>query len=124
MKIRFSLQMIGDRLFVVDIVKAAKMHAQMYKSPVYLYEFGYRGTHSLSEYFSKSNEDYGEKVTGGKKKKTILLRSLSLFFSGASHADDTAYALRNVYVNVEDSESDKSLVPIVVEIWTSFALTG
>lgn len=54
--------MIGDRLFVVDIVKAAKMHAELYKSPVYLYEFGYRGMHSLSEYFSKSTEDYGEKI--------------------------------------------------------------
>jgi len=53
--------MISDRLFVVDIVKAAKMHSQLYKSPVYLYQFGYRGSHSLSEYFSKSNENYGNK---------------------------------------------------------------
>lgn len=53
--------MISDRLFVVDIIKAAKLHSQLYKSPVYLYQFGYRGSHSLSEYFSKSNENYGNK---------------------------------------------------------------
>lgn len=52
--------MIGDRLFVVDIVKSAKIHAQLYKSPVYLYQFGYRGKHSLSELFSHSTENYGE----------------------------------------------------------------
>jgi len=51
--------MISDRLFVVDIIKAAKMHAQLYKSPVYLYQFGYRGKHSLSEHFAQSNENYG-----------------------------------------------------------------
>ncbi|XP_060833735.1 venom carboxylesterase-6-like [Rhopalosiphum padi] len=95
------IQMISDRLFVVDIIKAAKIHAHLYKSPVYLYQFGYRGRHSLSEHFSKSNENYG-----------------------ASHADDTGYALRNVYANVEDSELDKSLVPIIVDIWTSFAFKG
>jgi len=35
-----------------------------------------------------------------------------------------AYALKNAIVNVEDSESDKSLVPIIVDIWTSFAFEG
>jgi len=54
--------MISDRLFVVDIIKAVKMHAQLYKSPVYLYQFGYRGSHSLSEYFSQSNENYGNNI--------------------------------------------------------------
>uniref|UniRef100_A0A2S2Q259 Carboxylic ester hydrolase n=1 Tax=Sipha flava TaxID=143950 RepID=A0A2S2Q259_9HEMI len=95
------IEMISDRLFIVDIVKAARMQAQLYKSPVYLYQFAYRGKHSLSEYFAKTDEDFG-----------------------ASHADDTAYALRNVYGNVEDSELDKSLVSTVVNVWTSFAFTG
>lgn len=53
--------MLSDRLFVVDILKAAKLYAQVYTSPVYVYEFGYRGKHSLSEVFSKSNENYGKK---------------------------------------------------------------
>lgn len=44
--------------------------------------------------------------------------------TGASHADDTAYVLRNVYGNVEDSELDKSLVSTMVNVWTSFAFTG
>lgn len=54
--------MIGDRLFVVDIFKSAKMYAKMYKSPVYLYQFGYRGNHSLSELFANSNENYGKQI--------------------------------------------------------------
>lgn len=53
--------MISDRLFVVGIVKAAKMYARLYKSPVYMYQFGYRGRHSLTEMFSKSNENYGNR---------------------------------------------------------------
>lgn len=52
--------MISDRLFVTGIVKAAQMHARLYTSPVYLYQFGYRGRHSLSELFAKSNENYGD----------------------------------------------------------------
>lgn len=52
--------MIGDRLFVVDVVKSARLQAQTYKSPVYLYQFGYRGNHSLSEVFAKSNQNFGE----------------------------------------------------------------
>jgi len=52
--------MISDRLFVTGIVKAVQMHARLYKSPVYLYQFGYRGRHSLSELFAKSNENYGD----------------------------------------------------------------
>jgi len=52
--------MIGDRLFVVDIIKAAKLHAQIYNSSVYLYQFGYRGSHSFSEHFARSNENYGK----------------------------------------------------------------
>lgn len=52
--------MISDRLFVVDIVKAARIQAQLYKSPVYLYQFAYRGKHSLSELFAKTDEDFGE----------------------------------------------------------------
>ncbi|XP_050428947.1 venom carboxylesterase-6-like [Adelges cooleyi] len=95
------IQMIGDRLFVVDIVKAAQIQAQVGTSPVYMYQFAYRGRHSLSELFSHSTENYG-----------------------ASHADDTAYALRTKIINVEESEEDRSLVPIMVEIWTSFTKTG
>ncbi|XP_050548710.1 esterase E4-like [Daktulosphaira vitifoliae] len=95
------IKMIGDRLFVADIVKAARIQAQSVSSPVYMYQFGYRGHHSLTEIFAKSTENYG-----------------------ASHADDTAYALRNIYTNVEDTEQDKSLVPTMVEIWTSFAING
>lgn len=52
--------MISDRLFVVDIVKATKIYAQTYESPVYTYQFGYRGRHSLSEFFAKSDENFGK----------------------------------------------------------------
>jgi len=117
--------MISDRLFVVDIIKAAKIHAHLYKSPVYLYQFGYRGRHSLSEHFSKSNENYGNKNILNHILLFIqIIQYIRIVFLGASHADDTGYALRNVYANVEDSELDKSLVPIIVDIWTSFAFKG
>jgi hypothetical protein len=44
----------------VDIERAARMHAAVYKAPVYFYVFGYRGKHSLSEYFCGEQTNYGE----------------------------------------------------------------
>lgn len=51
-----------------------------------------------------------------------LLNNLKIL--GVSHADDTAYALKNEYINVLESESDKSMVSFMVDIWASFVFTG
>jgi hypothetical protein len=51
--------MAGDRHFVVEIERAARIQAAVNSAPVYVYQFGYRGKHSLSEFLSGTNTDFG-----------------------------------------------------------------
>lgn len=53
--------MVGDRLFVVDVERAARLQAAANTAPVYFYRFAYRGKHSYSELMSwGSEENFGE----------------------------------------------------------------
>jgi len=51
--------MAGDRQFVVKMEQAARIQAAVNSTPVYVYQFGYRGKHSLSEFVSGTNTDFG-----------------------------------------------------------------
>jgi carboxylesterase type B len=51
--------MIGDRHFVVEAERAARLQAAVNSAPVYFYQFGYRGKHSVSEAMSGENTDFG-----------------------------------------------------------------
>jgi hypothetical protein len=51
--------MAGDRHFVVEMERAARIQAAVNSAPVYVYQFGYRGKHSLSEAISRTNIDFG-----------------------------------------------------------------
>jgi hypothetical protein len=44
--------MLSDRLFKEPVARAAKHLASINTSPVYFYEFGYRGKYSLSDKYS------------------------------------------------------------------------
>lgn len=50
---------LGDRTFVIDAEKAARMQAKVNKSPVWFFYFSYRGAHSLSEVATRTNVNYG-----------------------------------------------------------------
>ena len=52
--------MVGDRIFVVDGVRSARLQASVSTAPIYFYRFAYRGRHSLSEDFSGKDIDLGE----------------------------------------------------------------
>jgi carboxylesterase type B len=52
-------QMTGDRHFVVAAEQAARLQAAVNSAPVYFYQFGYRGKHSLSELMSRTNINFG-----------------------------------------------------------------
>lgn len=56
------IQMIGDRLFVADSVKAAFEQAKANKKPVWYYYFTYRGAHSYSEGLSLTTKDLGKSI--------------------------------------------------------------
>nr|AWW17128.1 carboxylesterase E13 [Subpsaltria yangi]AWW17130.1 carboxylesterase E15 [Subpsaltria yangi] len=96
------IQMVGDRLFVVDVERAARLQAAANTAPVYFYRFAYRGKHSYSELMSWGSEEN----------------------FGVSHGDDTGYILGNFYMNPDETEEDKQMTQKMLDIWTSFAKTG
>ncbi|KAE9536014.1 hypothetical protein AGLY_007915 [Aphis glycines] len=97
------VEMLSDRLFKEPVARAAKHLASINTSPVYFYEFGYRGKYSLSDKYSK---------TGPSQE------------FGVSHGDDTMYVIKTEYGDPHDNVEDAKLIPIMVKIWSSFAKTG
>lgn len=51
--------MAGDRHFVVEMERAARIQAAVNSAPVYVYLFGYRGKNSLSELMTGTSTDFG-----------------------------------------------------------------
>jgi bile salt-stimulated lipase len=51
--------MVGDRLFVVDSEKVARMQAKANKSPVWYYYYSYRAAQSMSDVMSGTKENFG-----------------------------------------------------------------
>lgn len=95
--------MIGDRLFVVDAEKAARMQAGVNKSPVYFYYYSYRGAFSTSEYLSHKVENVG-----------------------VCHADDVMYVLSpgaDWYSRYLDNKNDEDMSEMLLDMWTNFAKT-
>jgi carboxylesterase type B len=97
------IEMTSDRMFKEPVARAAKQLASKNKSPVYFYEFGYRGKYSLSDKYSKTGNSEG---------------------LGVSHGDDTMYVIKTLYGNPHDNVEDAKLIPIMVNMWLSFAKTG
>ena len=58
--IKAIVQMVGDRIFVVDEQKAAIMQAKANKSPVWFYLYSYRASDSLSDALSGTKRDFGK----------------------------------------------------------------
>lgn len=96
--------MIGDRLFVVDAEKAARLQAKVNKSPVYFYVFSYRGGFSTSEFLAHSTVNVG-----------------------VCHADDVMYVLSpdpSWYQKYLETEDDNRMAELLLDFWTEFAKTG
>lgn len=61
------IQIVGDRIFVVDGVKAAKLMAKNNRSPVWYYYFTYRGANSASDAMSRTNQNFGRSFKARRK---------------------------------------------------------
>lgn len=94
------VQMVGDRLFVAEVERAAKLQVAVNSAPIYFYQFGYRGKLSFTNIVSGTNTNFG-----------------------SSHADDLAYVLDTSYSSTE-TQQDKDMSRLLVDIWESFAKTG
>lgn len=94
------LQLLTDRLFKAGIRKSLRLQAAEMTSPVYMYDYTYRGAHSKSESWSGSTKNFG-----------------------ASHGDDTGMVL---YLNMDTAsrEDDREMQDLMINLVTSFAKTG
>ncbi|KAL6255043.1 hypothetical protein P5V15_013376 [Pogonomyrmex californicus] len=95
------IQMAGDRFFVVDGEKAARMQAKVNKNPVWFYYFSYRGAQSLSNAMSGTTENYG-----------------------VSHGDDLVYILDTAWVDPTTTQKDRDMQNILLDFLASFATEG
>ncbi|XP_003247261.1 esterase E4 isoform X1 [Acyrthosiphon pisum] len=97
------VKMLTDRLYQEPVARAARYSASINTSPIYFYEFGYRGKYSLSDKYSTSGSSQG---------------------MGVSHGDDTMYVVKTRYGNPHDNVEDAKLIPVMVNMWSSFVKTG
>ncbi|XP_023247822.1 venom carboxylesterase-6-like, partial [Copidosoma floridanum] len=98
---RSVTKMVGDRLFVVDAEKAARMQAKANKSPVWFYYYSYRAAQSLSNALSGTEQDLG-----------------------VCHADDAYLVIENHRVVPTTTESDRAMQADLTRLWVSFAENG
>ncbi|XP_066996622.2 venom carboxylesterase-6 [Anabrus simplex] len=94
-------QMAGDRIFVYDIERAARLMAKANTSPVYFYKFSYRGKDSQSNFMSRTDVNLG-----------------------VSHADDTAYILDMKFSNTQQTQEDRDMTKLMVDMCINFAKNG
>ncbi|XP_050548741.1 esterase E4-like [Daktulosphaira vitifoliae] len=97
------VQMLSDRMFKEPVVRFSKHLASKNTSPVYFYEFAYRGRDSLSNKYTKSGTSQG---------------------LGVAHGDDTMYIIQTKYGRPHEVIEDAKLIPIMVNVWSSFIKTG
>ncbi|XKL63065.1 hypothetical protein PGB90_005429 [Kerria lacca] len=99
--IKEIIQLLGDRAFYNDIVRAIKLHSIAVSENVFCYKFNYRGKYSMSNYISGNNIDYG-----------------------TSHADDLIYIAKFLPLNAEEIELDAAMVNVMTNIFGNFIKTG
>ncbi|XP_063991353.1 uncharacterized protein LOC135169897 [Diachasmimorpha longicaudata] len=97
------VNMISDSVFKFASVTAAKLHRRGARSPVYYYQFSYRGTLSYSA-FADPTRDYG-----------------------VSHADELLYLFpvhEVLFPNRPMSQRDFQMVDVMTTMYTNFARFG
>ena len=97
---RDFVPILSERLFVNDIQKAARLHASAISSPVYSYNFAYRGKYSWFVYKSEDGEDFG-----------------------AAHGDDLPYIFKLKALDTTTTQSDRKMINLFVDLLTSYAQT-
>ena len=90
----------GDSEFVYPAAILPVKMVNDGKSPVYLYLFGYRGKTS----YLTLDYDIEDNI-------------------GVTHADDLLYLFSGVHSQFV-SETDKKVIDLMVDFWTSFAING
>lgn len=91
------IQMLTDRIFLVDNERAARLHAAANSEETYFYYYSYQSANSKQNQRTKSKISYG-----------------------TSHGDDTIMVL-STDIDITSTESDKAMSQLLQGMWTSFA---
>jgi len=92
----------GDMWFVADILRAAKLHAALSPTPVYLYQFSFDG-----------ELGFMKRIIGACR------------FPGVCHADELGYLIFSPHLDVElEGTPEETVRSQLVRMWTNFAKTG
>ncbi|XP_046425204.1 venom carboxylesterase-6-like [Neodiprion fabricii] len=97
------VQLLTDRLFVADSIRAARLQARGNQTPVRFYYFTYRGVHSLSELLTSNTQNFG-----------------------VSHSDDVAYVFdaASGLFNSSTTPEDRNIRNLLINLWVSYATKG
>ncbi|KAL7294020.1 hypothetical protein TKK_0012590 [Trichogramma kaykai] len=99
--VKSLIQLVGDRLFVIDAEKAARMQAKSNKSPVWFYYYRYRAAQSLSDTMSGTTRNFG-----------------------VSHGDDAYLVIEQSYIDPTMKPSDREMQKDLINLWLSVTKKG
>ncbi|KAF5281265.1 hypothetical protein FQA39_LY05151 [Lamprigera yunnana] len=100
------VDLYSDRSFIYGAYQSALMQAWKGNSPVWFYNFEYRGAHSYEKHFASTTEKID-------------------FDWGVSHCDDLLYLFtsKKLFTPLE-LFNDYRMSKIMIELWTNFAIYG
>ncbi|XP_014477483.1 PREDICTED: venom carboxylesterase-6-like [Dinoponera quadriceps] len=95
------VEMAGDRFFIYDSEKAARMQAEVNQNPVWYYRYSYRGANSLTRILSNSDKNYG-----------------------VCHGDDAFTIILTPWITALTTQDDINMQKHLIDIWISFVTNG
>ncbi|KAF5277750.1 hypothetical protein FQR65_LT03730 [Abscondita terminalis] len=100
------INLYSDRAFTYGSYQSALLHAWRGHSPVWFYNFAYKGEYSYENHFAATQETIN-------------------FNWGVSHCDDLLYLFpsKKLFKPLE-SANDIRMSKIMVQMWTNFAING
>ncbi|CAH0557021.1 unnamed protein product [Brassicogethes aeneus] len=104
--IKGLIDLYTDRSFAYGSYQTAMLHSAMGHSPIWHYNFNYKGQYTFGDLFAATNETVN-------------------FDWGVSHCDELLYIFRSpaLFPDITDP-TDSTMIDIMTEFWTNFAITG
>lgn len=100
------IDIYSDRSFIYGTYQSVLMHAWRGHSPVWFYNFAYRGEYSYEDHFAATQETIN-------------------FNWGVSHCDDLLYLFPSKkFFKPLKAANDIRMSKIMVQMWTNFAING
>lgn len=129
----FDSQLLANALVHFPVQRAASLLSNYSSSPVYFYEFVYKGRYSR-HVWKDTRKPKGKIILYVKKKTSFNIKQLLLsqFLGGVAHGDDLLYLFDTSYDTVsglsmpffDDNDPEILMVVRLTKLWAHFARTG